>query len=397
MNILDGLDVLKRVLEIDPQIPVIMFSAHADISVAIQAIRLGAYDFLEKIDEPQHQINAIHRALSKRQLVLENRNLWQAIQGQQGIDKYLLGQSSVMHSLRDNVLQLAQVDVDFVINGATGTGKEVVAKCLHDFSPRAKKPFVALNCGALTESVIESELFGHEIGAFTGAVSKRIGKIEYANGGTLFLDEIESMPASLQVRLLRVLQERSLQRLGGNAEIAVDIRVVSATKEDLFVAAQKGQFREDLYYRLNVASVDIPKLDQRKEDIAILFNHFVALASLRFKRNSPLVTGQLLQELTAKSWPGNVRELRNVAERWLLGIPQQLAAGTNQQRLTNTNLDATSLDEKVASYEREMIINALKANAGHLELTSMALKIPRKKLYLRMKKHQLDRSEFISI
>ena len=399
MNILDGLEVLKRVLEIDAQIPVIMFSGHADISVAIQAIRLGAYDFLEKTDDPQHQINTVQRALTKRQLVLENRNLWQAIQGQHAIDKRLLGQSKSMQSLRDTVLQLAQVDVDVVINGATGTGKEVVAKCLHDFSPRAKKPFVALNCGALTESVIESELFGHEIGAFTGAVSRRVGKIEYASGGTLFLDEIESMPASLQVRLLRVLQERCLQRLGGNADIDVDIRVVSATKEDLLGAAKQGKFREDLYYRLNVASVDLPPLDQRKQDISLLFTHFVDQASLRFKRTSPVITEQLLDQLTAKAWPGNVRELRNVAECWLLGIPQQLEVDKDRRPATDSRLpdspsNDTSLEDHLANYEREIIVNALKKNAGHLELTAQALKIPRKKLYLRMKKHQLDRLAF---
>ncbi|WP_432471531.1 sigma-54-dependent transcriptional regulator [Amphritea sp. HPY] len=390
MDIMDGLEVLQQVLEIDPEIPVIMFSGHSDIAIAIQAIRMGAYDFLEKTDDPQHHLNTVQRAWKKRQLVLENRCLRQAIEGQHEIDNRLVGQTASIMRLRETVLQLAQVDVDLIINGATGTGKEVVAKCLHDFSPRAKKPFVALNCGAVTESVIESELFGHEAGAFTGAHKKRIGKIEYASGGTLFLDEIESMPASLQVRLLRVLQERTLQRLGGNADIDVDIRVVAASKVNLRDAADRGTFREDLYYRLNVASIDIPCLDQRKEDIPVLFSHFADQANQRFGRESRPVPELLLRQLRIQSWPGNVRELRNAAERWTLG----LSIGAD----ADTALAAKEgdLDELVASYEREIIVAALKANKGHAELTAEALGIPRKKLYLRMKKHGLERSDFVA-
>jgi len=389
MDIMDGLEVLQQVLEIDPEIPVIMFSGHSDIAIAIQAIRMGAYDFLEKTDDPQHHLNTVQRAWKRRQLVLENRCLRQAIEGQHEIDNRLVGQTASIMRLRETVLQLAQVDVDLIINGATGTGKEVVARCLHDFSPRAKKPFVALNCGAVTESVIESELFGHEAGAFTGANKKRIGKIEYASGGTLFLDEIESMPASLQVRLLRVLQERTLQRLGGNADINIDIRVVAASKVNLRDAADQGSFREDLYYRLNVASIEIPSLDQRKEDIPVLFSHFADQANQRFGRESRRIPELLLQQLRTQNWPGNVRELRNAAERWTLGL--SIGAGADTTQATKEG----NLDERVDSYEREIIAAALMANNGHAELTAEALGIPRKKLYLRMKKHGLERADFI--
>lgn len=388
MDIMDGLEVLQKVLAIDRDIPVIMFSGHADIAVAIQAIRSGAYDFLEKNDDPEHHINTVHRAWKKRQLVLENRNLRKELAGQHEIDQRLVGQTPAMVQLRELVLQLAQIDVDLIINGATGTGKEVIARCLHDFSPRADKPFVALNCGAVTESVIESELFGHEAGAFTGASKRRIGKIEYACGGTLFLDEIESMPHSLQVRLLRVLQERTLQRLGGNASIDVDIRVVAASKVNLREAANEGHFREDLYYRLNVASIDIPCLDQRKEDIPVLFCHFAEQANQRFSREARTVPDSLLQQLMQQSWPGNVRELRNIAERWTLGLS------------ITSNPDAVlapqsgDLDEIVGSYEKEVIINALKTHHGQAEMTAQALGIPRKKLYLRMKKYGLERTDF---
>ncbi|SFG53522.1 sigma-54-dependent transcriptional regulator [Neptunomonas qingdaonensis] len=392
MHGMDGLEVLQQVLDIDPEIPVIMFSGHSDIAIAIQAIRMGAYDFLEKTDDPQHHLNTVQRAWKKRQLVLENRALRQVIQGQHEIDNRLVGQTASMLRLRQTVLQLAQVDVDLIINGATGTGKEVVAQCLHDFSPRAKKAFVALNCGALTESLIESELFGHEAGAFTGAQKKRIGKIEYASGGTLFLDEIESMPASLQVRLLRVLQERTLQRLGGNADIDVDIRVIAASKIDLRDAADQGTFREDLYYRLNVARIDIPSLDQRKADIPVLFSYFAEQANQRFARESQAVPAPLLRQLSMQSWPGNVRELRNAAERWVLGLPSahESSVDTDFNQATKEG----NLDELLASYEEGVILAALKANKGHVELTAQALDIPRKKLYLRMKKYGLDRSDF---
>lgn len=388
MDIMNGLEVLEKILEIDPEIPVIMFSGHSDIAIAIKAIRQGAYDFLEKTDDPQHHLNTVERAFKKRELVLENRRLREAIAGQHEIDKRLVGQTDVMQRLRETVLQLAQVDVDLIINGETGTGKEVVAKCLHDFSSRKDKPFVALNCGAVTESVIESELFGHEAGAFTGANKKRIGKLEYASGGTLFLDEIESMPASLQVRLLRVLQERVLQRLGGNADINVDIRVIAASKEDLRDASDRGTFREDLYYRLNVASIDLPSLNQRKDDIPLLFSHFAEQACQRFNRESKPVPDLLLQQLSMQSWPGNVRELRNAAERWALGLPFD-----SKLNITEAP-EAGNLDELVESYEREIIFSALKANNGQVELTAQALGIPRKKLYLRMKKYELDRKDF---
>jgi two-component system C4-dicarboxylate transport response regulator DctD len=391
MNSMGGLEVLQQILAIDPEIPVIMFSGHSDIAIAIQAIRMGAYDFLEKTEDPQHHLNTVQRAWKKRQLVLENRSLRQVIQGQHEIDNRLIGQTASMLRLRKTVLQLAHVDVDLIINGATGTGKEVVAQCLHDFSPRAKKSFVALNCGALTESIIESELFGHEAGAFTGAHKKRIGKIEYASGGTLFLDEIESMPASLQVRLLRVLQERTLQRLGGNADIDVDIRVIAASKVNLREASDQGEFREDLYYRLNVASIDIPSLDQRKDDIPVLFSHFADQANQRFGRESRPVPEQFLRQLSTQSWPGNVRELRNAAERWSLGLPSahENSVDSDIQTTKQGNLEAL-----LGSYEEEIISAALKANQGHVELTAQALDIPRKKLYLRMKKYGLDRSDF---
>ncbi len=390
MDIMDGIEVLKQILDIDHEIPVIMFSGHADVAVAIQAIRIGAYDYLEKTSDPEEHINSVQRALKKRKLIVENRRLHKVIDGQHTIESRLIGQNPKIQKLRETILQLAQIDIDLIINGATGSGKEVAARCLHEFSSRAKKPFVALNCGALSESIIESELFGHEAGAFTGALKQRIGKIEYANGGTLFLDEIESMPMSLQVQMLRVLQERVIQRLGGNIDIPVDIRVVTASKVNLRVASENGTFREDLYYRLNVASIDIPVLNQRKDDIPLLFKHFVDQARQRTQGMEKEITKNLLYQLSIKDWPGNIRELRNVAERWYLGLPLNY----DSDIIDETHNE--SLEDNMNSFERAFIINALNKYNGHVENTAKALFIPRKKLYLRMKKHGLDRTEFVT-
>ena len=386
MPVMNGIDVLKKILEIDVEIPVIMLSAHSDIEPAIQAIRIGAYDFLEKTDDPQRHIDTVKRAWRERKLVLENRRLRSVVASNHDIDYRLIGEAPSMRQLKQAILHLARVDVDLIINGETGTGKEVIARCLHNFSARSQKPFVAINCGALNESIIESELFGHEVGAFTGANKKRIGKIEYADGGVLFLDEIESMPTSLQVRLLRVLQERSLQRVGGNVDIHVDIRVLAATKVNLLDICQQGGFREDLYYRLNVASIDVPPLDQRKEDIPLLFKHFVNLAGQRLGMTSPPLSNAVLNQLDHRAWPGNVRELRNTAERWLLGLrPFNEPYGS-----TNDATVSTTLDAMVDGFECETIIAALKKNHGHAQKTAKLLGIPRKKLYLRMKKYNID-------
>jgi len=385
---MDGLQTLAQLQLLDKQLPVIMLSGHADIAVAIQAIRSGAYDFLEKTCDPEQQVRTVQRAAAQRQLVLENRRLTCVLNSD--LEARLVGQTAQLQAVRQSVLQLAKVNVDLIVNGATGTGKEVVARALHDFGPRRDKPFVALNCAALAASVIESELFGHEAGAFTGAQKQRIGKIEYASGGTLFLDEIEGMPSALQAQLLRVLQERSLVRLGGNKEIPVDIRVVAASKEDLRLAADEGRFREDLYYRLNVASIQLPSLAERSDDIPRLFSHFVERASQRFGVEPPSLSAEFSAQLVARRWPGNVRELQNTAERWTLGLPiegSEFAAAVCEP--------GRNLDDSVAEYEKALIEAALARNQGRIELTASALGVPRKKLYLRMKKYRLVRDDYL--
>jgi two-component system C4-dicarboxylate transport response regulator DctD len=340
---MDGLTFLGKVLEIDRDLPVILVTGHGDINMAVNAIRDGAYDFLEKPFSSEHLGDVIKRAMEKRALTLENRSLRRVLETQGSGTGPLVGNTPRMERLRGLIAQIADTDADVLILGETGTGKELVARSLHDQSGRRARNYVAINCGALPESMIESELFGHEAGAFTGAQKRRIG-------GTLFLDEIENMPLPLQTRLLRALQERSIERLGSNDLISLDLRVVAASKIDLMEASAAGTFREDLYYRLNVVSLEIPPLRERSEDIPLLFQHFVQLAASRYQREPLLPTPAQMHRLSSHDWPGNVRELRNCAERYLLlgdCAPQQVdEAGESWLE------DGLKLPQQVEHFER---------------------------------------------
>ncbi|MDR3409895.1 MAG: sigma-54 dependent transcriptional regulator [Formivibrio sp.] len=380
----DGLSLLKEVQEIDADLPVILMTGHGDVALAVQAMKSGAYDFIEKPFSPEFLVEVVRRALDKRTLVLEIRSLRAQLKSKGPLDARIIGMSHSIEQVRRLVSELADTNASLLIHGETGTGKELVARCLHDASSRRDGNFVAINCGGLSETLVESELFGHEAGAFTGANKRRIGKIEYANGGTLFLDEIESMPLSVQVKLLRVLQERTLERLGGNVSIPVDCRIVAATKEDLLVMADAGRFRADLYYRLSVASVLLPSLRARREDIPLLFEHFLLQASANHGRPAPDIGPAKMRQLMAYPWPGNVRELRNVADRCVLGIEagfppfsQSMAVG------------ALALSQAVEAFERSLIVDALRRHGGNLTQTSQALQIPKTTLHDKMKKLNL--------
>ncbi len=294
-----------------------------------------------------------------------------------------------MRQLLDLILD---TPADVLIEGETGSGKELVARYLHDNSARSEQQFVALNCGAIPEQLIESELFGCEAGAFTGADKKRIGKFEFANGGTLFLDEIESTPLSVQVRLLRVLEERKVTPLGSNQAKSLDLRVIAATKTNLAELSATGDFRLDLYYRLNLVHVTIPPLRQRRQDIPLLFKHFAMLASARYHKPVLALTQAQLDRLLAHPWPGNVRELRNLAERFVLLGPEAAFA---QQGLTlpDTFGSAMGLSERVAFFEQMLIEEALNATKGSIKDTMQALNLPRKTLYDKMRKYGLLRSQ----
>jgi len=386
MPAIDGLELLLKVLEIDQALPTIVITGHGDISTAVSAMRSGAYDFIEKPFAADRLVGAVSRGLEKRRLVLENRTLRDELANQDGLDKRLVGRTPAMLTLRAETMALAQTDVDILIWGETGSGKEVVTRALHEEGSRRDKPFVALNCGAIPIEMMESELFGHESGAFTSANKQRVGKLEYANGGTIFLDEIESMPIELQVKLLRVIETRSIERLGSNKVINLDIRFIAATKSDLALACQQQLFRADLYYRLNVITLTVPPLRDRKEDIPLLLHHLARDARTRYRKEIPEYTPSLMKQLMAYEWPGNVRELRNIADRWVLG----LSLGMNLSGTLASVSDDESLSGQMAAIEKQLIVSALEDNEGSIKKTYEQLQLSRKSLYEKMKKYQIQ-------
>ena len=388
---IDGLQLLQQLQEQDPELPVLLITGHGDVPLAVQAMRAGAYDFLEKPFASDDLLDSVRRALAVRRLVLDNRSLRMALADRHTLSARLVGQSPAMLRLREQIGALAGINSDVLILGETGAGKEVVARALHDLSSRRAGPFVAINAGALAESVVESELFGHEQGAFTGAQKRRIGKFEFANGGTLFLDEIESMSLEVQVKLLRLLQERVVERLGGNQLIPLDIRVIAATKEDLRQAADQGRFRADLYYRLNVAPLRIPALRERGEDALLLFQHFAEAASSRHGLAERSLQPSQRAALLRHPWPGNVRELQNAAERFALGLELDLDL---QAQATAPVFDEESnsggLNAQVEAFERSLISAELSRSHSSLRSLAEALGVPRKTLHDKLRKHGLS-------
>ncbi len=389
---MDGLQFFEHVRKIDSDLPVILITGHGDVPMAVSALQNGAYDFIAKPFPAERMVESVRRALEKRRLVMENRALKQA--ADQSIDDMpLLGQTPAMERLRNTLRHIADTDVDVLVAGETGSGKEVVATALHRWSKkRSHGNFVALNCGALPETVIESELFGHEAGAFTGAQKKRIGRIEYSSGGTLFLDEIESMPPALQVKMLRVLEMREVSPVGSNEERSVDIRVVAAAKVDLGDPEQRKDFREDLYYRLNVVTLSIPPLRERRADIPLLFSHFVSKASSRFGMPVPQIGASVSRFLNEHQWPGNVRELGHFAERVVLGLE-----GGQPQISSPAAISSGSgtLSERMDRQEADIIRETLEKHQGDVAETIAALGIARKTFYDKLQRHNINRSDYV--
>ncbi|MDD0815883.1 sigma-54 dependent transcriptional regulator [Curvibacter sp. HBC28] len=383
----DGLQLLADVQRVDSGIPVILVTGHGDISMAVHAMRQGAYDFIEKPFSSEQLNEVVGRALEKRQLSLEVDALRGRLANFQSIEAKLVGRSNAIVELRRAILNVASTSADVLITGETGTGKELVARCLHDFSKRATGPFAALNCGGMPEALFESEVFGHEAGAFTGAAKQRIGKIEFAAGGSLFLDEIETMPTNLQVKLLRTLQERQFERLGSNALHPMDCRVMAATKTDLLNPPRDHPFRSDLYYRLSVVVLEVPPLRERREDIPILLSHFMLQAALRYEREVPEIEGSTMTDLLSRPWQGNVRELRNMADRLVLGIPTQATSGAR-------SMSHARLDEQLHQFELYLIKDALAVSAGRAAAASERLGIPKKTLYDKMKRFGLSPQDY---
>ncbi len=380
---MDGMTLLGRIREVDAEIPVIIVTGHGDVQLAVKAMRAGAYDFLEKPFTVEHLAAIVRRALDRRSLVLENRRLRAVAGKRDDIEARLPGRTQVMVDLRYRLRAIGATDADTLIIGETGVGKEVVARALHDISARANRPLIAINCAALPENLIESELFGHEAGAFPGALRPRYGKFEHARGGTILLDEIGSMPFDLQAKFLRVLQERIITRLGSNEPVPLDVRFIATSKVDLEAEVAAGRFRADLLYRLNVATLTVPALAQRAADVPLLFLQLVREAAARYGRADMEVPPELVTEIAGRGWPGNVRELRNAADRFVLGLdtgPEE-QPGSESQRLA----------DKVAAYERGIIAGAIAAHGGSLRPVYEQLGISRKTLYEKMQKYGLER------
>ncbi len=397
---MDGLELMQQTLAIDPEIPVVFITAHGDIPMAVSAMRDGAYDFIEKPFEPEILLKTVRRAGEKRRLILENRTLRKRLEESTGLTNKLLGNSDGIQFLHQEIRDLGPTDASVFLIGETGCGKEVVARCLHETSNRSAGKFVAINCGAIPESLFESELFGHEAGAFTGAQGRRIGKFELANGGTLFLDEVNSMPLNLQVKVLRVLQEREIERLGANQTIAIDIRIISATNSDPRRACAEGNFREDLYYRLNVAEIHIPPLRLRGSDIVLLFEYYTLQAAQRYQRKTPPLDNNSVTLLMAHTWPGNVRELKNVAERYVLSsLPSDNRIGHilqhNVHKEVTVRSKGSTLAEQTNNFECCLIEQALKRHHGNIAAVMKELDVPRRTLNQKMNNHGVSRKEFL--
>jgi two-component system C4-dicarboxylate transport response regulator DctD len=388
-----GLELMREVHDFDADIPVVMLTAHGDVPLAVAAMRDGAHDFLQKPYVPEHLSAVVARAVEQRRLKLELRDLSQRVAAHEGLAARIVGASPAIVRVRDMVAELVAHGPNVIVHGETGTGKEVIARALHDFGPRSKAPFVAVNCAAVPEELFESELFGHEAGAFTGARGTRIGKFEHAHGGTLLLDEIESMPLAMQVKLLRVLQERVVERVGSNKCVPVDVRVIAATKYDLEEQGRLGRFRSDLYYRLAGAEILLPPLKVRDGDILLLFEHFASAAAAITGQKHRALTSADVDALLAHSWPGNVRELKTVAERYVLGLK---AVGRTIPEILGRSVAAPaasglSLADRVAAYERQLIEVALRDHGGSISTVIEVLGVPRRTLNEKMAKYGLIR------
>ena len=380
---MDGRQALNRLHALDPTLPVILITGHGDIADAVAAMRDGAYDFVAKPFPFDRLHDSLKRALEKRALVLDNRRLT-ALSSEAGLELPLLGESRAIQSLRATIAQIADARMDVLIEGETGVGKEAVARALHNGGRRRLHPFVAVNCGALPQGLVESEMFGHELGAFAGALRRHVGHVERAHNGSLYLDAVEDMPPAVQIKMLRVLEEREVQPIGAHEPRTVDLRVLASSTEDLGTAVAERRLREDLYYRLNVVRLRIPPLRERREDIPQLFASLLARAQVGADGLVPPITDAVRSRLLESAWPGNIRELSHFAQRFALGLESHGAAD---------ELDS-GLADRVARFEGRILRDTLRTLEGDVAETLLQLKIPRKTLYDKLKRHGLKPSDF---
>ena len=391
----DGMAVLKAARQLWPETEVIVVTGYASIDTAVEAIQKGAYHYLAKPVKLAEMLAIVEKALEKRILRREIQELRKQVSAQAGVTR-IIGRSIKTQQLRETISQVAQLDCNVLIQGETGTGKELVARTIHELSPRAAKRFVAFNCGAFTEELIASELFGYEKGAFTGATQNKKGLLELAEGGTVFFDEVGELSLPMQVKLLRVLQERTLMRVGGQEEIPIDVRILAATNKDLKMEAEKGAFRLDLFYRLDVLAIKVPPLSERKEDIPVLINHFLAKytpAAGAVPRLSREV-GQRLQEY---EFPGNIRELENIAQRLLLQAdgspviePHHLLEGIRHTGVVPSRVARQQTWLTLAEQEQNYILAVLDEVEGNKSKAAKILDIDRVSLWRKIKRYGLD-------
>jgi two-component system nitrogen regulation response regulator NtrX len=392
---MDGIETLGRIKEQSPRLPVIMISGHANIELAVKAAKLGAYDFIEKPLSLEKVLLTVNNALTLSKLEQENRALRQEVQR-----KYeIVGNSSEIQNLKDQLKIVAPTNGWVLITGENGTGKELVARGIHQLSLRASKAFVEVNCAAIPEELIESELFGHERGSFTGALTKRRGKFDLANEGTIFLDEIADMSLKTQAKILRILQEQKFERVGGSEMIFVDVRVIAATNRDLQEEIQKGKFREDLYYRLNVIPLVVPPLRERKPDIPLLVDHFISAFCTENHKEPKKVLPEVMGLLVSYSWPGNVRELKNLVERMVImtrgpiietkDVPEPIRAQPRAQAESSL-LEFSLLKDARREFEKKFILKKLLENDENISKTAEVIGIERSNLHRKIKSYGIE-------
>lgn len=393
-----GLEILEKIMALNADLPVIMISGHARIEQAVRAVKMGAYDFLEKPLSLDRIIVAVTKALEYRAIKKENKALKNAL----FVEDSLIGDSEPMMQVRQKIEQAARVDSRVLILGENGTGKELVARDIHLRSARADKPFIEVNCAAIPDTLIESELFGHEKGAFTGAVAQRRGKWEMAHGGTLFLDEIGDLSLPAQAKVLRAVQEGQFMRVGGQENIKVDVRILAATNKDLSVEVKEGRFREDLYYRLDVLQIHVPPLRERTEDIPKLSAYFLEKFAARERRPRLVLSPEACQVMKEHPWPGNVRELKNVCERLVVCVDEspvtddQVRVNLENYSFVKKNdlmisFEGMTLNDAKIEVERAMILNALEKSKGNLSKAAQILGLYPSALHVKLKRLGIEK------
>jgi two-component system NtrC family response regulator len=397
---MNGLDLLARVHSMHPDLPMIVLTAHGTIDSAVEAMKLGAFDYLTKPFSGEHLRSAVRKALQVAELQTENRQLRQAVRDRFAFANMIAGSPSI-RAVTDVAARAADSDATVLLEGESGTGKELLAKAIHFHSDRSRRPFVTVNCAAIPEHLLESELFGHRRGSFTGAVADKRGKFEAADGGTIFLDEIGELPALLQVKILRVLQEREVDTIGETRPVRVDVRVIAATNRDLRKMMEDGAFRDDLYYRLAVIALRVPPLRERTDDIPLLVDHFLDTHSTRMKRARPAVEGEVYAALNRYGWPGNIRELENVVERALVldtdgsigtdDLPEQVRAGGTP--IGNLKIELPDGGISLERVERDLLMAALEKHDWNQTRAAAYLDITRSTLLYRMQKFGLERRQ----